>query len=142
MRLTLKIWRQPDPSTAGAIHTYDVDDVSEDMSFLEMLDVLNEGLTSNGEEPVAFDSDCREGICGMCGLMINGEAHGPEVTTTCQLHMRSFKDGDEIVIEPWRADPFPVIKDLVVDRRAFDRIIASGGYISVNTGAAPVLTEM
>ena len=137
MRVTLKIWRQPDSATPGAMATYELDDVSEDMSFLEMLDVLNEGLTSRGEEPVAFDSDCREGICGMCGLMINGEAHGPEVTTTCQLHMRSFKDGDEIVIEPWRADPFPVIRDLVVDRRAFDRIIASGGYISVNTGAAP-----
>ena len=122
----------------GRKDDYDkLDDVSEDMSFLEMLDVLNEDLITRGEEPVAFDSDCREGICGMCGLMINGEAHGPEVTTTCQLHMRSFEDGDEIVIEPWRADPFPVIKDLVVDRRAFDRIIASGGYISVNTGAAP-----
>jgi succinate dehydrogenase / fumarate reductase iron-sulfur subunit len=137
MRLTLKIWRQPDPSTAGAIHTYDVDDVSEDMSFLEMLDVLNERLNNEGEEPIAFDSDCREGICGMCGLMINGEAHGPEVTTTCQLHMRSFEDGETITIEPWRADPFPVLKDLCVDRRAFDRIIQQGGYISVNTGAAP-----
>ena len=124
-------------ASAGAMVTYQLDDVSEDMSFLEMLDVLNEELIGKGEEPVAFDSDCREGICGMCGLMINGQAHGPEVTTTCQLHMRSFKDGDEIVIEPWRADPFPVIKDLVVDRRAFDRIIAAGGYISVNTGAAP-----
>ncbi len=107
------------------------------MSFLEMLDVLNEELHAKGEEPVAFDSDCREGICGMCGLMINGQAHGPEVTTTCQLHMRSFKDGDEIVIEPWRADAFPVVKDLCVDRGAFDRIIQSGGYISVNTGSAP-----
>ncbi len=137
MRVTLKIWRQPDASSAGGMVSYQLDDVSEDMSFLEMLDVLNEELVGRGEEPVAFDSDCREGICGACGLMINGEAHGPEVTTTCQLHMRSFRDGDEIVIEPWRADPFPVIKDLVVDRRAFDRIIASGGYISVNTGAAP-----
>jgi succinate dehydrogenase / fumarate reductase iron-sulfur subunit len=137
MRVTLKIWRQPDASSDGSMVTYQLDEVSEDMSFLEMLDVLNEQLTSEGEEPVAFDSDCREGICGMCGLMINGQAHGPEVTTTCQLHMRSFEDGDEIVIEPWRADPFPVIRDLVVDRRAFDRIIASGGYISVNTGAAP-----
>ena len=107
------------------------------MSFLEMLDVLNEDLIAKGEDPVAFDSDCREGICGTCGLMINGQAHGPEVTTTCQLHMRSFKDGDEIVIEPWRADAFPVIKDLVVDRGAFDRIIQSGGFISVNTGSAP-----
>ena len=137
MRVTLKIWRQPDSASAGGMVTYQLDTVSEDMSFLEMLDVLNEELTGRGEEPVAFDSDCREGICGMCGLMINGQAHGPEVTTTCQLHMRSFKDGDEIVIEPWRADPFPVIKDLVVDRRALDRLIASGGYISVNTGAAP-----
>ena len=137
MRVTLKIWRQPSAAKAGGMVTYELDDVSDDMSFLEMLDVLNENLVGNGEEPVAFDSDCREGICGMCGLMINGEAHGPEVTTTCQLHMRSFKDGDEIVIEPWRADPFPVIKDLVVDRRAFDRLIAAGGYISVNTGAAP-----
>jgi len=137
VKVTLKIWRQPDASSAGGMATYQLDTVSEDMSFLEMLDVLNEELTAKGEEPVAFDSDCREGICGMCGLMINGQAHGPEVTTTCQLHMRSFQDGDEIVIEPWRADPFPVIKDLVVDRRAFDRIIASGGYISVNTGAAP-----
>jgi succinate dehydrogenase / fumarate reductase iron-sulfur subunit len=137
VKLTLKIWRQPHTATPGKIHTYELDDVSEDMSFLEMLDVLNEELIRKGEEPVAFDSDCREGICGACGLMINGQAHGPEVTTTCQLHMRSFKDGDEIVIEPWRADPFPVLKDLMVDRGAFDRIIASGGYISVNTGAAP-----
>ena len=137
MRLTLKIWRQPDAQTKGAMHTYELDGVSEDMSFLEMLDVLNEDLISKGEDPVAFDSDCREGICGMCGLMINGQAHGPEVTTTCQLHMRSFKDGDEVVIEPWRADAFPVIKDLVVDRGAFDRIIQAGGFISVNTGSAP-----
>jgi succinate dehydrogenase / fumarate reductase, iron-sulfur subunit len=137
MRVTLKIWRQDNPAAAGGMVTYQLDAVSEDMSFLEMLDVLNEELTARGEEPVAFDSDCREGICGMCGLMINGEAHGPEVTTTCQLHMRSFKDGDEIVIEPWRADPFPVVKDLVVDRGAFDRMIQAGGYISVNTGSAP-----
>jgi succinate dehydrogenase / fumarate reductase iron-sulfur subunit len=137
MKLTLKIWRQPDAASAGEMHTYDLDDVSEDMSFLEMLDVLNEQLNARDEEPIAFDSDCREGICGMCGLMINGEPHGPEVTTTCQLHMRSFKDGDEIVIEPWRAEAFPVVKDLCVDRSAFDRIIQQGGYISVNTGAAP-----
>ena len=137
MKVTLKIWRQPDAASKGAMHTYQLDGVSEDMSFLEMLDVLNEDLIAKGEDPVAFDSDCREGICGMCGLMINGQAHGPEVTTTCQLHMRSFKDGDEIVIEPWRADAFPVIKDLVVDRGAFDRIIQAGGYISVNTGSAP-----
>jgi len=137
VKLTLKIWRQSNIEDRGGIHTYEVDDVSPDMSFLEMLDVLNEELNELGEEPVAFDSDCREGICGMCSLMINGEAHGPEVTTTCQLHMRSFTDGDTITIEPWRADAFPVIKDLVVDRTAFDRIIQQGGYISVNTGAAP-----
>lgn len=137
MKLTLKIWRQADAASQGAMRTYELDGVSSDMSFLEMLDVLNEDLIAKGEDPVAFDSDCREGICGACGLMINGQAHGPEVTTTCQLHMRSFKDGDEIVIEPWRADAFPVIKDLVVDRGAFDRIIQSGGFISVNTGSAP-----
>ena len=137
MNLTLKIWRQAGPKAKGDMVTYSVTDISEDMSFLEMLDVLNEDLNAKGEEPIAFDSDCREGICGMCGLMINGQAHGPEVTTTCQLHMRSFKDGDEIVIEPWRADAFPVIKDLVVDRSAFDRIIQAGGFISANTGAAP-----
>ena len=137
MRIKLRIWRQAGPATKGAMHDYQLDDVSPDMSFLEMLDVLNEDLLTRGEEPVAFDSDCREGICGSCGLMINGEAHGPEVTTTCQLHMRTFSDGDEIVVEPWRADPFPVLKDLCVDRRALDRIIASGGYISVNSGAAP-----
>jgi succinate dehydrogenase / fumarate reductase iron-sulfur subunit len=137
VNLTLKIWRQPDAASEGRLHTYRVEDVSPDMSFLEMLDVLNEQLNAEGEEPIAFDSDCREGICGMCSLMINGDAHGPERTTTCQLHMRSFSDGDTITIEPWRADPFPVLKDLVVDRSAFDRIIQSGGYISVNTGAAP-----
>ncbi|GGD23942.1 succinate dehydrogenase/fumarate reductase iron-sulfur subunit [Nocardioides daphniae] len=137
MNLTLKIWRQKDATSAGAIKTYQVKDISPDMSFLEMLDELNEQLNEQGEDPVAFDSDCREGICGMCSLMINGQAHGPEVTTTCQLHMRSFKDGDTITIEPWRADPFPVIKDLVVDRSAFDRIIQSGGFISANTGSAP-----
>lgn len=137
MKLTLKIWRQSDAQAAGAMHTYQLDGVSEDMSFLEMLDVLNEQLNASDEEPIAFDSDCREGICGMCGLMINGQAHGPEVTTTCQLHMRSFKDGDEITIEPWRADAFPVLKDLCVDRSAFDRMIQSGGYISANTGSAP-----
>lgn len=137
MKLTLKIWRQENAAATGAIHTYELDGVSKDMSFLEMLDLLNEQLVTSGEEPVAFDSDCREGICGMCSLMINGEAHGPEVTTTCQLHMRSFSDGDTITIEPWRAEPFPVIKDLVVDRSAFDRIIQSGGYISANTGSAP-----
>jgi succinate dehydrogenase / fumarate reductase iron-sulfur subunit len=137
VRLTLKIWRQAHSADKGAIHSYELDDVSPDMSFLEMLDVLNEELNAKGEEPVAFDSDCREGICGTCSLMINGEAHGPEVTTSCQLHMRSFSDGDTITVEPWRAAAFPVIKDLVVDRSAFDRIIQQGGYISVNTGAAP-----
>jgi succinate dehydrogenase / fumarate reductase iron-sulfur subunit len=137
VRLTLKIWRQPDAKSEGRLRTYELEDVSPDMSFLEMLDVLNEQLNAQGEEPVAFDSDCREGICGMCALMIDGEAHGPERTTTCQLHMRSFADGDTITIEPWRADPFPVLRDLVVDRSAFDRIIQAGGYISVNTGAAP-----
>ena len=116
---------------------YHIDDVSEHMSFLEMLDVLNERLTLKGDDPIAFDSDCREGICGMCGLVINGVAHGPGQTTTCQLHMRSFKDGDVIDVEPWRAEPFPVIKDLVVDRGAFDRIIQAGGYISAPTGTAP-----
>ncbi|NUO34932.1 MAG: succinate dehydrogenase/fumarate reductase iron-sulfur subunit [Dermatophilaceae bacterium] len=137
MNLTLKIWRQASANARGEMVTYKVSDISPDMSFLEMLDVLNEQLNARGEEPIAFDSDCREGICGMCGLMISGKAHGPEVTTTCQLHMRSFSDGDEITVEPWRADAFPVIKDLVVDRSAFDRIIAAGGFISANTGAAP-----
>ena len=137
MKLTLKIWRQADATADGAMHTYQVDDVSPDMSFLEMLDVLNEQLNDKGEEPIAFDSDCREGICGMCGLMINGQARGPVTTTTCQLHMRTFTDGETITIEPWRADAFPVVKDLVVNRSAFDRIIESGGYISVNAGAAP-----
>jgi succinate dehydrogenase / fumarate reductase iron-sulfur subunit len=137
VRLALKIWRQDRPQAKGQMVRYDIDGVSEDSSFLEMLDLLNEQLIAKGEEPVAFDSDCREGICGQCGVVINGEAHGPERTTTCQLHMRSFKDGDEIVVEPWRADPFPVLKDLVVDRSAFDRIIQAGGFISANTGSAP-----
>ncbi len=137
MRITLNVWRQAGPSAQGDMANYTLDDISEDMSFLEMLDVLNEKLIAEGTEPVAFDSDCREGICGMCGLVINGQAHGPEVTTTCQLHMRSFRDGDHISIEPWRADAFPVIKDLVVDRSAFDRIIQAGGFISANTGSAP-----
>jgi succinate dehydrogenase / fumarate reductase iron-sulfur subunit len=138
MNLTLRIWRQKNASTPGKFVEYQARNIIEDMSFLEMLDVVNEELISRGEEPVAFDHDCREGICGMCGLLINGVAHGPlSATSTCQLHMRSFKDGDTIVIEPWRARAFPVIKDLVVDRGAFDRIIASGGYISVNTGGTP-----
>jgi len=137
VKITLKIWRQAGPSAQGSMVTYAEDDVSPDMSFLEMLDVLNEHLQQRGEEPVAFDSDCREGICGMCGVVINGQAHGPEVTTTCQLHMRSFSDGDTITIEPWRAEAFPVLKDLVVDRSALDRLIQAGGFISVNTGSAP-----
>jgi len=137
VNITVRVWRQKNAETKGKMVTYGVEDVSEDMSFLEMLDVLNEQLLASDEEPIAFDHDCREGICGSCDLMINGQAHGPEVTTTCQLHMRSFKDGDNITIEPWRADAFPVIKDLMVDRSAFDRIIASGGFISANTGSAP-----
>ncbi|MEM9051916.1 MAG: succinate dehydrogenase/fumarate reductase iron-sulfur subunit [Bacteroidota bacterium] len=134
MNLTLKVWRQKGPEAKGSMETYPVSDVSPDMSFLEMLDVLNEELVEKGEVPIAFDHDCREGICGACSLHINGEPHGPmQGTTTCQLHMRSFKDGDTIFIEPWRAKAFPVIKDLVVDRSAFDRIIQAGGYVSVNT---------
>jgi succinate dehydrogenase / fumarate reductase iron-sulfur subunit len=138
MKLTLKVWRQENAQAEGHFGDYMVQDISPDMSFLEMLDVLNEQLISKGQEPVAFDHDCREGICGSCSLMINGKPHGPEnLTTTCQLHMRKFKDGDEIVIEPWRASPFPVIKDLVVNRSSFDRIIQAGGFISANTGNAP-----
>lgn len=134
MNLTLKIWRQQSPNHKGDIKTYKVTDVSPDQSFLEMLDVLNNNLIVEGEDPIAFDHDCREGICGMCSLYINGEAHGPgREVTTCQLHMRSFKDGDTIYIEPWRASAFPIIKDLIVDRSAFDRIISAGGYVSVNT---------
>ncbi len=137
LNLTLKIWRQKGPQAQGRLVTYPVQGVSTDASFLEMLDVLNEELLKKGEEPVAFDHDCREGICGMCSLMINGQAHGPDrETTTCQLHMRRFKDGDTIVIEPWRAKSFPILKDLVVDRTAFDRVIAAGGYASVNVGNA------
>ncbi|GFJ94461.1 succinate dehydrogenase [Phytohabitans rumicis] len=138
MNLTLRIWRQTGPDEKGRMVKYHVTDVSPDMSFLEMLDVLNERLTLDGEEPVAFDHDCREGICGMCGLVINGVAHGPEkATTTCQLHMRQFKDGDTIDVEPWRARAFPVVRDLVVDRSAFDRVIQAGGYITAPTGSAP-----
>jgi len=137
VKITLKIWRQKNAESPGRLVAYQREGVSADMSFLEMLDVLNEDLTHQGEEPVAFDHDCREGICGSCGVVIDGVAHGPERTTTCQLHMRSFADGDTITIEPWRADPFPVIKDLVVNRAAFDRIIAAGGFVSVNTGSAP-----
>jgi succinate dehydrogenase / fumarate reductase, iron-sulfur subunit len=137
MNITLKVWRQKNSNVKGQLATYNVKDISPDMSFLEMFDVLNEELINKGEEPIAFDHDCREGICGMCSMYINGRAHGPNRgTTTCQLHMRSFKDGDTIVVEPWRAKAFPVIKDLVVDRSAFDRIISSGGFVSVNTGNA------
>jgi len=137
VKITLKIWRQAGPDVPGKLETFTQDDVSPDMSFLEMLDVLNEELIGQGVEPIAFDSDCREGICGMCGLMINGDAHGPLRTTTCQLHMRSFSDGETITIEPWRAKPFPVLRDLIVDRSAYDRIIAAGGFVSVPTGSAP-----
>ena len=138
MNLTLRVWRQKNANQSGAFVEYNAAGISPDMSFLEMLDVVNEGLIKNGEEQIAFDHDCREGICGMCSLTINGTPHGPlRETTTCQLHMRSFKDGDTITIEPWRATPFPVLKDLVVDRSAFDRIIQSGGYVSVSTGGTP-----
>jgi succinate dehydrogenase / fumarate reductase, iron-sulfur subunit len=138
VRLNLKIWRQAGPAAAGRMVNYVAEDVSTDMSFLEMLDVVNEGLTKRGEDAIAFDSDCREGICGMCSLVVNGVPHGPDRgTTVCQLHMRRFKDGETITVEPWRAKAFPVVKDLVVDRSAFDRIIADGGYVSVNCGGAP-----
>ncbi|TNY35152.1 succinate dehydrogenase/fumarate reductase iron-sulfur subunit [Thermomonospora catenispora] len=138
MKITLRVWRQKGPEDEGRMVEYRLDDVSPDMSFLEMLDVLNEKLILEGEDPIAFDHDCREGICGMCSLVINGTPHGPEkATTTCQLHMRKFKDGDVITVEPWRAKAFPVIKDLVVDRSAFDKIIEAGGYISAPTGSAP-----
>jgi succinate dehydrogenase / fumarate reductase iron-sulfur subunit len=138
MSLKLRIWRQEDAASPGRLVDYDLNGVSEHMSFLEMLDILNEQLIARGENPVAFDHDCREGICGMCGMMINGEAHGPdEGTTACQLHMRKFRDGDTIYIEPWRARAFPVIRDLVVDRGALDRIMHAGGFISVPTGCAP-----
>ncbi len=134
MNLTLKIWRQNGPQDAGRTVTYPVSNVSPDMSFLEMIDELNIDLIKKGEEPIAFDHDCREGICGMCSMFINGEAHGPDRgITTCQLHMRTFKDGDSITVEPWRAKAFPVVKDLMVDRSAFDRVIQAGGYVSVNT---------
>jgi succinate dehydrogenase / fumarate reductase, iron-sulfur subunit len=137
MNLTLKVWRQKNKNTRGSFETYSVSDISSEMSFLEMFDVLNERLVHEGKEPIAFDHDCREGICGMCSMYINGRPHGPwPGTTTCQLHMRAFKDGDSIVVEPWRANAFPVLKDLIVDRSAFDRIIQAGGYISVNTGNA------
>ncbi|ASV10677.1 succinate dehydrogenase/fumarate reductase iron-sulfur subunit [Leptospira santarosai] len=138
MDLKLKVWRQKSGETKGKIVEYDAKEISPNMSFLEMLDVVNEELITKGEDPIAFEHDCREGICGSCNLMINGQAHGPhQGVTSCQLHMRSFKDGDTVYVEPWRAKAFPVIKDLVVDRSAFDRIIQAGGFISVNTGGAP-----
>ena len=137
MNLTLKVWRQASTNAAGAFQTYPITEIKEDMSFLEMLDVLNEKLIDEGHEPIAFDSDCREGICGTCGLMINGQAHGPEKgTATCQLHMRKFRDGDEITIEPFRAASFPIMKDLIVDRSPLDAIIEAGGFIQADTGAA------
>lgn len=138
MKLTLRIWRQKNASSSGRLVDYQLDGVSADSSFLEMLDLLNEQLINEGKEPVAFDHDCREGICGMCGMMINGVAHGVRpAVTTCQLHMRHFNDGDTIIVEPWRAKAFPIVKDLIVDRSAFDRIIQAGGFISVTTGSAP-----
>ena len=138
LKLTLNIWRQKSSDVSGKFESYEVDNLNTHMSFLEMLDVLNEKLVAEDKEPVAFDHDCREGICGMCSMVINGRPHGPmKGTTTCQLHMRHFKNGDTITIEPWRAKAFPVVKDLVVDRSSFDRIIQSGGYVSVNTGSAP-----
>jgi succinate dehydrogenase / fumarate reductase iron-sulfur subunit len=138
MKVTLKVWRQAGPTAPGELKTYEADGLSPEMSFLEMLDIVNDRLTIEGDVPIEFESDCREGICGTCGLMINGQPHGPELrTATCQLHMRKFKDGDEITIEPWRAAAFPVIRDLVVDRQPFEEIIAAGGFISVPTGSAP-----
>ncbi len=142
MNLTLKIWRQKNQSDKGGFKDYKLGGVSKDMSFLEMLDVLNEELSAKNEDPVHFDHDCREGICGSCSLYINGKPHGPQQTTTCQLHMRSFNDGETITIEPWRAKSFPVLKDLVTDRSAFDRIIQAGGYVSVNTGGIPDANEI
>jgi succinate dehydrogenase / fumarate reductase iron-sulfur subunit len=142
MKITLKIWRQQNRTTKGQFKIYQLDHVSTDMSFLEMLDILNQDLIKKGEEPVTFDHDCREGICGVCSLYINGRPHGPLQTTTCQLHMRTFKDGETITIEPWRANAFPIIKDLMVDRSAFDRIQQAGGYVSVNTGGAPDANEI
>jgi len=143
MDFTLKVWRQKNPQDKGGFKSYPVTNISADMSFLEMLDELNEELISKGEEPIHFDHDCREGICGTCSMYINGRPHGPQrAITTCQLHMRSFKDGQHITIEPWRAKPFPVVKDLVVDRSAFDRIIQAGGYISISTGGVPDANEI
>ena len=138
MKFTLKVWRQDGPAAKGRFETYEAPNISEEMSFLEVLDVVNEDLIRSGQEPIHFDHDCREGICGSCGMMINGQAHGPQRgTATCQLHMRKFEDGATIVVEPWRAASFPIVRDLVVNRSAFDRIIEAGGFVSVNTGSAP-----
>jgi succinate dehydrogenase / fumarate reductase, iron-sulfur subunit len=142
MKITLKVWRQKNKNSAGQFKKYELNDVSPDMSFLEMFDVLNDDLEKKGDEPIHFDHDCREGICGTCSMYINGQPHGPLQTTTCQLHMRSFKDGQTITVEPWRAKPFPVLKDLIVDRSAFDRIQQVGGYVSVNTGGVPDANEI
>jgi len=143
MNLTLYVWRQKSAKASGEMKKYAANDISEHMSFLEMLDVVNEGLDEKGEEPIAFDSDCREGICGMCSMVVNGRPHGPrKATTVCQLHMREFKDGDSIYLEPWRAGAFPVIRDLVVDRTSFDHIIQAGGFISTNCGSAPDANAM
>jgi succinate dehydrogenase / fumarate reductase iron-sulfur subunit len=143
MNLVLHVWRQAGPDKPGQFERYEAKDINEHMSFLEMLDVVNEKLLADDKDPIAFDHDCREGICGMCGVVINGRAHGAQkATTTCQLHMRHFKDGDEITLEPWRADAFPVLKDLIVDRSAFDRIIQAGGYVAVRTGAARDANEI
>jgi succinate dehydrogenase / fumarate reductase iron-sulfur subunit len=143
MKIHLKIWRQANTNAQGKIVDYTLDNVSPDMSFLETIDMLNEILVRKGEEPIAFDHDCREGICGMCSMMINGQAHGPNrMTTTCQLHMRTFKNGDTIYVEPWRAKAFPIIKDLMVDRGAFDRVLHAGGFVSINTGSAPDANEI
>jgi len=143
MQLTLKVWRQDNPNDAGRFETYQATDLKDEMSFLEMLDAVNENLIEDGREPIVFDSDCREGICGTCGLMINGQAHGPQKgTTTCQLHMRKFRDGETVTIEPWRAAAFPVIKDLMVDRSAFDAIVQSGGFITADTGSARDANEI
>jgi len=142
MKITLKVWRQRNANDKGGFKKYTLNEVSPDMSFLEMFDVLNEQLLEQNEDPVHFDHDCREGICGMCSMYINGKPHGPQQTTTCQLHMRSFNDGDTITVEPWRAKAFPVVKDLVVDRSSFDRVMRSGGYVSVNTGGVPDANEI
>lgn len=142
MKIKLKVWRQKNAADKGGFRNYELDDVSPDMSFLEMFDVLNEELITKGEDPIHFDHDCREGICGTCNMYINGKPHGPKQTTTCQLHMRSFHDGQTITVEPWRAKAFPVVKDLIVDRSAFDRVIQAGGYVSVNTGGVPDANEI